>query len=136
MVAANVEAAKFVEKAKLPALYRVHENPDPIKIATLREFLALKGLSLGGGPKPKAGDFAKVLRDAKPRPAISLIQTVLLRMLMQARCSPVNVGQFGLAFTHYAPFTSPIRRSPDTLQHRGVDNATPMLGLLGERKST
>jgi ribonuclease R len=130
MVAANVEAAKFVEKAKLPTLYRVHEDPDPIKIATLREFLALKGLSLGGGPKPKAGDFAKVLRDAKPRPDIGLIQTVLLRTLMQARYSPVNVGHFGLALTHYAHFTSPIRRYPDLLLHRALKHATLKRGLL------
>src|SRR3546814_7405009 len=81
MVAANVEAAKFVEKAKLPALYRVHENPDTIKIATLREFLAPKGLSLGGGPKPKAGDFAKVLREAKPRRSEE--QTSELQSLMR-----------------------------------------------------
>src|SRR3546814_4645050 len=99
MVAANVEAAKFVEKAKLPALYRVHENPDPITIATLREFLALKGLSLGGGPTPKAGDFAQVLREAQPRPDISMIQTVLLRTLLQARYSTANVGHFGLELT-------------------------------------
>lgn len=130
MVAANVEAAKFVEKAKLPTLYRVHEDPDPIKIATLREFLALKGLSLGGGPKPKAGDFAKVLREAKMRLDISLIQTVLLRTLMQARYSPVNVGHFGLALTHYAHFTSPIRRYPDLLLHRALKHATLKRGLL------
>jgi ribonuclease R len=130
MVAANVEAAKFVEKAKLPTLYRVHEDPDPVKIATLREFLALKGLSLGGGPKPKAGDFAKVLQTAKSRPDIGLIQTVLLRTLMQARYSPVNVGHFGLALTHYAHFTSPIRRYPDLLLHRALKHAAQKRGLL------
>ena len=133
MVAANVEAAKFVEKARLPTLYRVHEDPDPVKIATLREFLALKGLSLGGGPKPKAGDFAKVLQAAKSRPDISLIQTVLLRTLMQARYSPVNVGHFGLALTHYAHFTSPIRRYPDLLLHRALKHAAQKRGLLRRR---
>lgn len=130
MVAANVESAKLVEKAKLPNLYRVHEDPDPTKVATLREFLALKGLSLGGGPKPKAGDFAKVLEQARPRPDLSLIQTVLLRTLMQARYSPANVGHFGLALTHYAHFTSPIRRYPDLLLHRAIKHAIVKRGLL------
>ncbi|MGH8445902.1 MAG: ribonuclease R family protein, partial [Solimonas sp.] len=130
MIAANVESAKLVEKAKLPNLYRVHEDPDTMKVTTLREFLALKGLSLGGGPKPKAGDFAKVLQQAKGRPDISLIQTVLLRTLMQARYSPTNVGHFGLALTHYAHFTSPIRRYPDLLLHRAIKHAIAKRSLL------
>ncbi|NKF22513.1 ribonuclease R [Solimonas sp. C16B3] len=133
MVAANVEAAKFVEKAKVPTLYRVHENPDAMKVASLREFLALKGLSLGGGDKPQAGDFALVLEQARTRPDITLIQTVLLRTLMQARYSPVNVGHFGLALTHYAHFTSPIRRYPDLLLHRAIKHASTKRGLLRRR---
>ncbi len=120
MVAANVEAAKFTERHKLPTLYRVHQDPDGAKILALREFLALRSLSLGGGAEPKAGDFAKVLATAKSRPDQSLIQTVLLRTLMQARYSPDNTGHFGLALTHYAHFTSPIRRYPDLLLHRAI----------------
>ncbi|WP_051101784.1 ribonuclease R [Solimonas variicoloris] len=130
MVAANVESAKLVEKHKLPNLYRVHEDPDAMKVGTLREFLALKGLSLGGGDKPKAGDFARVLEQAKTRPDLTLIQTVLLRTLMQARYSPANVGHFGLALTHYAHFTSPIRRYPDLLLHRAIKHALIKRRLL------
>jgi len=133
MIAANVESAKLVEKAKLPNLYRVHEDPDAMKVATLREFLGLKGLSLGGGDKPKAGDFAKVLEQAKGRPDLVLIQTVLLRTLMQARYSPVNVGHFGLALTHYAHFTSPIRRYPDLLLHRAIKHAIAKRRLLRKK---
>ncbi|MFT4045953.1 MAG: ribonuclease R [Solimonas sp.] len=133
MVAANVESAKLVEKAKLPNLYRIHENPDAMKVNTLREFLALKGLSLGGGDKPKAGDFARVLAEAKSRPDINLIQTVLLRTLMQARYSPANVGHFGLALTHYAHFTSPIRRYPDLLLHRALKHAIAKRALLRKK---
>ena len=130
MVAANVEAAKLAEKSKIPTLYRVHENPDANKIKTLREFLALRGLSLGGGDKPQAGDFAKVLEQARGRPDLMLVQTVLLRSLMQARYHPANTGHFGLALTHYAHFTSPIRRYPDLLLHRALKQAITRQGLL------
>lgn len=120
MIAANVESAKLVEKQKVPTLYRIHQDPDATKVTALREFLALRGLSLGGGPKPQAMDFAKALALAKPRADVGLIQTILLRTLMQARYHPVNTGHFGLALTHYAHFTSPIRRYPDLLLHRAI----------------
>lgn len=123
MIAANVQSAKLVEKAKLPALYRIHENPDPAKILALREFLAGRGLNLGGGPKPQALDYARTLALARKREDAGLIQTVLLRSLMQAQYRPENVGHFGLALTHYAHFTSPIRRYPDLLLHRAIKHA-------------
>jgi ribonuclease R len=123
MIAANVESAKLAERAQVPTLYRVHQDPDTMKLQTLREFLALRGLSLGGGPKPKAGDFAKALASARDRPDLTLVQTILLRTMMQARYSPDNTGHFGLALTHYAHFTSPIRRYPDLLLHRALKHA-------------
>jgi ribonuclease R len=123
MIAANVQSAKLVEKAKLPALYRIHENPDPTKILALREFLSGRGLSLGGGDKPQAKDYAKTLALARKREDAGLIQTVMLRSLMQAQYRPENVGHFGLALTHYAHFTSPIRRYPDLLLHRAIKHA-------------
>jgi ribonuclease R len=123
MIAANVESAKFVEKAKLPALYRIHDNPDPIKVLALREFLAARGLRLGGGDKPQAMDYAKTLVLARQRVDASLIQTVLLRSMMQAQYKPANTGHFGLALTHYSHFTSPIRRYPDLLLHRAIKHA-------------
>jgi ribonuclease R len=120
MVAANVEAARFVEKQKVPALFRVHQQPDALKVQALREFLAANGLSLGGGAQPKAGDFAKLLEQARKRDDAALVQTVMLRSLMQAKYEPHNTGHFGLALTHYAHFTSPIRRYPDLLLHRAI----------------
>jgi ribonuclease R len=123
MIAANVESGKFVEKAAIPTLYRIHEQPDPSKIIALREFLSGLAMKLTGGDKPQAMDFAKVLEKAKGRPDASLVQTVMLRSLMQARYSPVNHGHFGLALTHYAHFTSPIRRYPDLLLHRAIKHA-------------
>ena len=120
MIAANVEAAKFVAKHKMPAPYRIHEKPDAIKVQTLREFLAAQGLKLSGGDRPEAMDYAQLLERASARPDRSLIQTLMLRSLMQARYSIENAGHFGLALTHYAHFTSPIRRYPDLLLHRAI----------------
>ncbi|HWU68307.1 MAG TPA: ribonuclease R [Stenotrophobium sp.] len=123
MIAANVESAKMVEKAKVPSLYRIHENPDALKVQALREFLAGRALRLGGGAAPKAMDYAKVLAAVKGRPDAGLVQTLLLRSLMQAQYNAVNSGHFGLALTHYAHFTSPIRRYPDLLLHRAIKHA-------------
>lgn len=120
MIAANVEAAKLVEKHQMPALYRCHAEPDAAKVAVLREFLAGRALKLGGGSTPTAGDYAKLLSSLKGREDAGLIQTVMLRSLMQARYQPDNTGHFGLALTHYAHFTSPIRRYPDLLLHRAI----------------
>ncbi|MGB9429416.1 MAG: ribonuclease R [Gammaproteobacteria bacterium] len=120
MIAANVEAARFLEKHQIPALYRVHASPDADGLKELRTFLSTLGLTLGGGQKPEAVHYAKLLEKVKPRPDKSLIQTVLLRSLSQAVYSPNNVGHFGLALSHYAHFTSPIRRYPDLLVHRGI----------------
>lgn len=120
MIAANVESAKLVAKHEMPALYRVHAEPDGDKVTILKDFLAGRGLKLGGGASPVAGDYAKLLAGLKGRDDASLIQTVMLRSLMQARYQPANEGHFGLALTHYAHFTSPIRRYPDLLLHRAI----------------
>ncbi|GAC1627339.1 MAG: ribonuclease R [Nevskia sp.] len=120
MIAANVESAKLVEKHKMPALFRVHQTPDGDKVALLREFLAGRALKLGGGETPVAADYAKLLASLKGREDAALIQTTMLRSLMQARYQPDNIGHFGLALTHYAHFTSPIRRYPDLLLHRAI----------------
>lgn len=120
MIAANVEAARFLEKHKLPTLFRVHAGPEPDDLKELRAFLGTLGLSLGGGVKPEAQHYAKLLQKVQARPDKRLIQTVLLRSLSQAVYSPVNIGHFGLALGHYAHFTSPIRRYPDLLVHRGI----------------
>ncbi|MBI2382601.1 MAG: ribonuclease R [Gammaproteobacteria bacterium] len=120
MIAANVEAAKFVGKHKLPAPYRVHATPDLEKVQALREFLQERGLKLGGGDTPSAADYARTLKRADGRADAHLIQSVMLRSLMQARYSTENIGHFGLALEDYAHFTSPIRRFPDLLLHRTI----------------
>lgn len=120
MLAANVAAARFFERHKLPALYRIHETPKEEKLADLRTFLGELGLSLGGGKKPTTQDYAVLLEGAKHRPDRQLIQTVLLRSMPQAMYSSDNVGHFGLAYPAYTHFTSPIRRYPDLIVHRAI----------------
>lgn len=120
MILANVSAAKFLLKNNMPALYRVHGSPKETKIEGLKEFLAEVGLTLAGGEKPAPGDYAELLASIQERPDMHLIQTVLLRSLQQAVYTPDNNGHFGLAHEAYAHFTSPIRRYPDLLVHRGI----------------
>ncbi|HEU0198193.1 MAG TPA: ribonuclease R [Nevskiaceae bacterium] len=123
MIAANVEAAKFVGLHAVPAPFRVHAPPAAEKVAELREFLKLRGLSLGGGPVLGAADYARVVAELGERPDAGLIQQTLLRSLMQARYAASDDGHFGLALEHYAHFTSPIRRYPDLLLHRAIKHA-------------
>ena len=120
MLAANVAAAKWLLRKKQPALYRIHEGPAEEKLTDLREFLGELGLSLPGGKKPSAGDYAKLLTQIAERPDRHLIQTVLLRSLSQAVYSSANVGHFGLSYPAYTHFTSPIRRYPDLIVHRAL----------------
>ena len=123
MVAANVAAARFLERHRLPALFRIHEGPAPDKVEELRAFLGEFGLRLGGGDAPEPRHFAAVIESAASRPDVDLIQTVLLRSLSQAAYAPGNVGHFGLAHRAYVHFTSPIRRYPDLVAHRAIRHA-------------
>ncbi|MFO7953495.1 ribonuclease R [Thioalkalivibrio sp.] len=120
MIMANVAAARFLKKHKVPALYRIHDQPPSDKVEELREFLNGAGLSLGGGAEPTPADYTAVLKAARQRSDQQLIQTVLLRSLSQAVYAPELDGHFGLALDDYAHFTSPIRRYPDLLVHRGI----------------
>lgn len=120
MLLANVCASKFLAKAKMPTLYRVHHGPTAEKLTDLRAFLAELGLSLSGGKEPKPKDYATFLETISSRTDMSLVQTVLLRSLSQAVYTPENKGHFGLAYDCYAHFTSPIRRYPDLLVHRAI----------------
>ena len=120
MLAANVAAARLFERKRMPALFRIHETPKEEKLSDLREFLGELGLSLPGGKKPTAKDYAALLDAVAERPDRHLIQTVLLRSMQQAMYSSDNVGHFGLAYPAYTHFTSPIRRYPDLIVHRAI----------------
>lgn len=120
MVTANVAAAQFLLKHKMPALYRDHETPDEEKVEGLRQFLNQLGLGLPGGDTPEPSDYSRLLEQVGDRPDKHLIQTVMLRSLKAADYRPENVGHFGLALEAYAHFTSPIRRYPDLVVHRAI----------------
>lgn len=120
MLAANVAAARFLEKAKIPSLYRVHLPPDDSKVLALRTFLSEFGLQLSGGKKTHPKDFQKTLLSIGDKPEKHLIETVMLRSLKQANYLEENEGHFGLAYPAYTHFTSPIRRYPDLLVHRAI----------------
>ncbi len=120
MIAANVCAARFLNRHKLATLFRVHEGPKAEKLTDLRDFLKERGLSLAGGKQPAAGDYAKLLKRVQSREDAHVIETVMLRSLSQAKYSPDNIGHFGLAHEEYLHFTSPIRRYPDLLVHRAI----------------
>ncbi len=121
MIAANVCAAKYVAKSKLPCLYRVHEEPGDEKLEDLRGFLKDSGLQLGEPQRKIAPkDYAVLAEKIKPRDDMNVIQTLMLRSMKQAVYKAENAGHFGLALSHYAHFTSPIRRYPDLLIHRAI----------------
>lgn len=121
MISANIAAARFLARKKIPYLIRKHEGPTPEKLADLHTFLGKVGLRLSGGDKPEPRDYYQVLDAITGRPDEHLIQTVLLRSLTQAVYSPeTEQGHFGLALEAYTHFTSPIRRYPDLLIHRAI----------------
>ncbi len=120
MLVANVCAAQFLRKGKISTLYRVHNGPDPQKLLSLNSFLKAFNMRLGGGNNPTPKAYNTLVKRIAGRPDFHLLQTVLLRSLRQAVYSPENIGHFGLAYDAYTHFTSPIRRFPDLIVHRGI----------------
>ena len=120
MLCANVCAAQLLEKAKVPALFRVHGGPSEERLTGLREFLGELGIGLGGGEAPQPEDYQRVLKSVVGRDDASVIQSVLLRSMSQAVYQADNQGHFGLAYDAYTHFTSPIRRYADLLVHRAL----------------
>jgi ribonuclease R len=120
MIAANVEAAKFLLEHGIPAPYRIHDRPPEQKYADLQEFLHEFGLSMPPWGKVEPRDFTALIKKVRKRMDAALIESVLLRSQSLAVYSPDNIGHFGLALEHYAHFTSPIRRYPDLLVHRAI----------------
>jgi ribonuclease R len=118
MLATNICAARFLDEAKIPGIYRIHEEPDPDNIRSLQRYL----WNLGGNRSVMGGELAKRLTKAleamKDKPEAQILNILTLRTMRQARYSGENVGHFGLGFSHYSHFTSPIRRYPDLIAHR------------------
>jgi ribonuclease R len=123
MIAANVAAAEELERLKQPCMYRVHDHPDPAKLAALRDFLdgiGVHGLTLAKGQRVQPRHFGDILQRAAATPFSTLVSQLVLRSQAQAIYSPENLGHFGLALGRYAHFTSPIRRYADLLVHRAL----------------
>jgi ribonuclease R len=120
MVLANVAAAKELGRLKIPLLYRVHEEPQPEKIEALRETAEAAGFTLAKGQVLKTAQLNRLLQQAEGTEHDELINMSTLRSMTQAYYSPENFGHFGLALTHYAHFTSPIRRYSDLIVHRAL----------------
>ena len=125
MITANVAAAETLERRGAPCMYRIHEPPDPAKLAALKEFLESFGLSLPPGQVTRASKLAHLLERAARDPSASIIHEAILRCQSQAAYAPANRGHFGLALRRYAHFPSPIRRYADLLVHRAL------IGALG-----
>ncbi len=123
MIAANVQAARYLISKHVPAPYRDHEKPPESKFEDLQEFLKEFKLSLPPYAKVQPGDYTKLLKKVRERPDAALLESVLLRSQSLAVYSAENLGHFGLALDAYAHFTSPIRRYPDLLVHRAIKYA-------------
>ena len=121
MLLANETVASYLEAQEAPALYRIHEEPDPLKVAKFEEFIASFDLSLGAeitALRPK--HFQKLIGRIAGTPEEKPIAFLMLRTMQKARYSPENSGHFGLAAPSYTHFTSPIRRYPDLVVHRAL----------------
>ncbi|MFQ6017711.1 MAG: ribonuclease R [Kiloniellaceae bacterium] len=120
MIAANVAAAKQLEALRQPCMYRVHDQPDPVKVEALRQILDPLGLRLARGQVIRPRVFTRILEQVAGGPKAAMVNELILRAQSQAAYSPENIGHFGLALTHYVHFTSPIRRYADLLVHRAL----------------
>jgi ribonuclease R len=118
MLLANQTVAEQVARISVPFLYRVHEEPDQEKMEAFSDFVAMLGYSFKVSGRIRPLRIQKFLKSLEGKAEESLINEILLRSLKKACYSPENVGHFGLAFSHYTHFTSPIRRYPDLLVHR------------------
>ena len=128
MILANVAAAESCERARVPLIYRAHDEPSPEKLTALREFLATIGIVM-----PKAGalrpeGFNRILAQVKGRDVERLVNEVVLRSQAQAEYASGNFGHFGLNLRRYAHFTSPIRRYADLVVHRALIRAFKLGG--------
>jgi ribonuclease R len=126
MLAANEAVAETFAGRNCPALYRIHQSPDPLKVAEFAEFMQSMGYEVPRERENLSSKwFNRLITQTRGTPREYLISNLILRVMQQARYAPDNIGHFGLAAEYYTHFTSPIRRYPDLLVHRALQ------GLLG-----
>jgi len=123
MILANVAAAESLERARIPLIYRVHDEPDPERVNALREFLRSLDISFAKSGALRAAEFNRILKRVQGREVEKLVNEVVLRTQAQAEYAAENYGHFGLNLRRYAHFTSPIRRYADLIVHRGLVRA-------------
>lgn len=123
MIAANEAVARYLESTGHTSVYRVHDHPDPEKLASLKRLSTIMGLPIHIPEDPEPKDIQKLLESAKGKDFEAVIQVMTLRSLPQACYSTDNSGHFGIASTCYTHFTSPIRRYPDLMVHRLIRQA-------------
>lgn len=138
MLTANEAVARFARTNGVPLLYRVHEKPDPDKLAIFKDFLDGLGVSsrrLTGEAKP--GDIRAILEQTRERPEYAVISMLALRSMQKARYDEHPLGHYGLAMPDYCHFTSPIRRYPDLVVSRALTAVLTgkRVTLTGERLS-
>lgn len=126
MLLANQTAAKHIStiktgKEELPFLYRVHDIPDAVKLKDLAQFVKKFGFSLNISNAASSKELQRLLEQVRGTKEENVINEVALRSMAKAVYSEKNIGHYGLAFEYYAHFTSPIRRYPDLLVHRLLD---------------
>ena len=133
MLLANHAAACFLQAQKVPTLFRVHAPPAESKITKLEPLLAQLGVSFPQGGEITAGTYNRIMTQVQDSPYAHIIDVLLLRTMQQAVYQPDNIGHFGLCYSDYLHFTSPIRRYPDLVVHRAIvhcltrPHAKPML---------
>jgi ribonuclease R len=119
MLLANETVAEFIAESDTPGLFRVHEEPDLLKVEQFEEFISGFGYSLAAPMSAlRPRHFQKLLDRIHGTPEERPIAFLMLRTMQKARYAPANLGHFGLAAAHYTHFTSPIRRYPDLVVHR------------------
>ena len=120
MILANVAAAEELIRLRRPLLFRVHEEPSPLKLEALREVAEASGFTLAKGQVLRTEHLNRLLAQAEGTDFDELLNITTLRSMQQAFYHPENVGHFGLALRSYAHFTSPIRRYSDLIVHRAL----------------
>ncbi len=120
MILANVAAAEELNRLRRPLLFRVHEEPSPEKLESLREVAQASGFAMAKGQVLQTRHINNLLAQAQGTEFDELLNITALRSMTQAYYSPNNFGHFGLALKNYAHFTSPIRRYADLIVHRAL----------------
>jgi len=118
MLAANEAVARELKKRAIPTIYRIHENPDPEKLAEYREFVL--GFNYRVGDLTHRAELQRLLASFRGKSEEQALKVALLKSLKRARYSPQPLGHYGLAKTNYLHFTSPIRRYADLIVHRAL----------------